>query len=267
MKKIFKLVALLVLSSAVINHSISAPTKPREKYFAYPKGYYDGDPLPEKTAYLTFDDGPSDWTAGLLDELKKENIKATFFISAYWNNKKHTGSTAYKKYKGSLLRMVKEGHAIGNHTADHKILTKLTADEIRDQLDRNQRLLNRVLGKNSPAMKIMRPPLGYPWYKHSSIETKARIGKTLSEKWIVILWTKNADSSDSWDWAEGEWFRNNNKIDTNTVAFKNKMIKIHDRILSRADGRGMIILFHDSHNTTLKVLPSIIKDLKNKGYK
>ena len=44
----------------------------------WPEGYYPGDPLPLHTVYLTFDDGPSDFTVQILDILKEEGIHATF---------------------------------------------------------------------------------------------------------------------------------------------------------------------------------------------
>jgi len=38
----------------------------------FPPGYYFNDELPSATVYLTFDDGPADWTEGILDALKRE---------------------------------------------------------------------------------------------------------------------------------------------------------------------------------------------------
>ena len=60
----------------------------------------------EKTIYLTFDDGPGEYTEEILNILKEEGIKATFFIT---NN----GSDEIVK------RQLKEGHTIGIHTASH----------------------------------------------------------------------------------------------------------------------------------------------------
>jgi hypothetical protein len=41
-----------------------------------------GPELPAKTAYLTFDDGPSEWTNEFLDVLKDRGVHATFFVTA-----------------------------------------------------------------------------------------------------------------------------------------------------------------------------------------
>jgi len=62
-----------------------------------------------KTVYLTFDDGPSNRTVEILDILKKEDIKATFFI---------IGKEGEKE-KDLLKRMADEGHSIGIHTYSH----------------------------------------------------------------------------------------------------------------------------------------------------
>ncbi len=58
------------------------------------------------TIYLTFDDGPGDDTARLLDILKKYNIKATFFVTSRGDN-------------ALITREHAEGHAIGLHTCSH----------------------------------------------------------------------------------------------------------------------------------------------------
>ncbi len=61
----------------------------------------------EKTIYLTFDDGPGPYTAKLLDILKQNDVKATFFVCDHSN------------YNHLLSRMAQEGHAIGIHSASH----------------------------------------------------------------------------------------------------------------------------------------------------
>lgn len=64
---------------------------------------------PEKTAYLTFDDGPSANTYRILDALKESGQKATFFIVA----KNIPG------HEDALKRMVNEGHTVAIHTYSH----------------------------------------------------------------------------------------------------------------------------------------------------
>ena len=71
---------------------------------------------PEKTIYLTFDDGPSDRTAEVLDILKENeenDVKATFFV---------TGKTG-EEAQALMRRIVEEGHTIAIHTYTHKYKT------------------------------------------------------------------------------------------------------------------------------------------------
>ena len=62
----------------------------------------------DKVVYLTFDDGPSEYTSLLLDILKKYNVKATFFV---------TGRNS--SYDYNIKRAFDEGHVIGLHTNSH----------------------------------------------------------------------------------------------------------------------------------------------------
>ncbi len=60
----------------------------------------------QKLVYLTFDDGPSEHTARLLDVLKKYGVKATFFVTGYGED-------------GMIKREFDEGHTVGLHTNTH----------------------------------------------------------------------------------------------------------------------------------------------------
>lgn len=232
---------------------------------AFPPGYYSGDELPAGTAYITFDDGPADWTGDILDTLKRENVRATFFVCARWNYGVRQGDS-FTKYRAVLARMRDEGHVIGNHTAGHRVLSRMPAHRIEQELVYNQDMLDRALGDKTVTMTIFRPPLGSPWLGKSTVAEKARVARIISGYSLVVLWTYRADSTDSWDWVEGEWYRECGRVDTGTVQFQAKKKRILERVLSCADGRGMVILCHDTHNTTAGVLPDIITGLKSRGY-
>lgn len=233
---------------------------------AYPAGYYQDDPLPDKTAYLTFDDGPSDWTDGILDVLDDENIKATFFISGDWAPKSNRINNDFKKYRTTLLRMIQEGHVLGNHAIDHKDLAFLKPEEIRRQFTENQELLNKEIGFEAPKMTIIRPPFGSPWRNQQSIETRTKVGKIIKSIGVIALWSRHFDSSDSMEWVKGEWFENGPRIHMGNKEFQAKMRRIYKRIIKWANGQGVVILFHDTHPTTLDILPAIIEMLKIEGY-
>ena len=132
-------------------------------------------PPPEKTIYLTFDDGPGDHTALLLDILKKYDVKATFFV---------VGS---RRRKDLIKRAFDEGHSIGVHTFTHdydKMYTSLdayfqdflaTQEVIRDQTGQyttlfrfpggsgNTASISRCRGLMTQLTKIMED-MGYRYF-------------------------------------------------------------------------------------------------------
>lgn len=236
-----------------------------EKDYPFGPGYYPYDELPANTAYLTFDDGPSDWTESILDTLDKENVRATFFLCGRFNMKGKTG-TSFKIYRDVLLRMKHAGHVLGNHTATHRVITHMSEDSISSEIMTNQKMLDNALGPESVTMTIFRPPLGCPWLSRVPAEEKIRVAGVTGRYAVTMLWTYSTDSTDSWDWAAGEWYRKGPRINNGTAAFALKKARIYQRVAGRADGRGMVILFHDTHNTTAEVLPEIIEALKSKGY-
>lgn len=64
----------------------------------------------EKIIYLTFDDGPGEYTSLLLDLLKRHDVKASFF----------TVATAAEAHPDLIRRMKEEGHLIASHSLEHK---------------------------------------------------------------------------------------------------------------------------------------------------
>ena len=107
----------------------------------YPKCTWD-IPSKEKVVYFTFDDGPHPQaTAFVLATLKKYNAKGTFFCIG--NN-----VLAYPNIYSSIL---KEGHAVGNHTYDHLNGWKTDLNTYRENIKSAAKLID------SP---LFRPPYG-----------------------------------------------------------------------------------------------------------
>ena len=78
--------------------------------FAFQKGVIWQIFHPQKVLYLTFDDGPQEnLTRKILDILRQEDVKATFFC---------VGDCA-RRHPELLQAIRDEGHAIGNHTMHH----------------------------------------------------------------------------------------------------------------------------------------------------
>lgn len=165
---------------------------------------------------LTFDDGPSFYTEGLLDTLKEHNVKATFFVLG----------TQVRIQSETVQRMFREGHQIGNHTWDHPNLTRMSDDQIREQLQQTDNLIAQIIGESTP---FMRPPYG------------AYNDNVLAASGLpIIFW-----SVDPLDWKDR---------DAATVAA---------RIVDAP--AGAIILSHDIHKSTVDAVPAIITALKSRG--
>ncbi|WP_288162231.1 polysaccharide deacetylase family protein [Dubosiella newyorkensis] len=101
----------------------------------------------KKVVYLTFDDGPSENTAKILDILDKYNAKATFFVTG--------NHPEYNKY---MKRAAKEGHTIGLHTYTHNYSQLYSSEEAYfDDLQQISDMVEDVTGKKS---KVIRFPGG-----------------------------------------------------------------------------------------------------------
>ncbi len=108
----------------------------------------------EKVIYLTFDDGPHpEITAWVMDELKKHQIKATFFCVGE-NLKKHTETAK---------QLLTEGHQIGNHTMHHiKGWKHKNNDYLRDiqSCETEIRDIHEQLDIKKAQSRLFRPPYG-----------------------------------------------------------------------------------------------------------
>lgn len=114
----------------------------------------------EKIAYLTFDDGPSpNVTPKILDILKEENVKASFFVIG-----KYVDS-----YPEITKRAYEEGHFIANHSYDHdnKILYK-NDTSFMDEIRKTDLAISNAIGVENYSSHIFRFPTGYMSSNHKS---------------------------------------------------------------------------------------------------
>jgi len=171
---------------------------------------------------LTFDDGPSgEITTRLLDGLKKRDVHATFFLCNY----------RIQSYPDLLPRYLKEGHEIGNHSANHTILTTCDTGRLASELDQTNFSIEKYAGVKPT---LMRPPGG----GYNGAVLSAAADRDMS----CVMW-----SIDPQDW------------------------KYHDRqtvaqsILSHVKD-GDIILLHDMYNTSVDAALLVIDTLQAQGY-
>lgn len=172
----------------------------------------------KKMIALTFDDGPNYNTNKVLEVLEEYQIPATFFV---------LGS----KIKGNehiLNRIISTGSEIGNHTYNHKILTRLEENSIKKEIDNTS---NKIFEVTSTYPKLLRPSYGI-------VNKKI---KELSD-YPIIIW--NIDTLD--------WKYHSSK-------------KIAAKVLSKVR-EGDIVLMHDVYSATANSLKIIIPELKSRGY-
>ncbi len=184
--------------------------------------------------YLTFDDGPSSVTTGtILDILKEENVKATFFVT---NNGPDN----------LIKRMYDEGHTVALHTASHKYATVYASvDAYFNDLNIVGNRVKRITGQ---ASKIVRFPGG-------SSNTVSRhyckgIMTTLSEELFnrgYRYYDWNIDSGDA------------SKARTKEAVYKNVTSNL-------SKNRANVVLMHDIKTWTRDAIRDIIRYGKDNGY-
>ncbi|WP_219462577.1 polysaccharide deacetylase family protein [Nonomuraea rhizosphaerae] len=131
-----------------------------------------------KCVALTFDDGPGDYTDGLLDLLRDRGVRATFFVVGQM--------VAADKGGHCTRRIVAEGHEIGNHSWSHLSLPELSDHALRFQLKHTGDLVESLTGVR---MRVMRPPYG---------ATSRRVAAEARREGLAqILW-----SVDTLDWRD-----------------------------------------------------------------
>lgn len=193
---------------------------------------YDDDL--DKSVYLTFDDGPSSLTSQILDILKENNIKATFFI----NYSDSMESQALYK------RMVEEGHTIGVHSTCHQYTTIYqSTGAFLDDFAQTAIMLEQVTGVKP---EIFRFP-GGSINSYNRAVYQQIIAEMLRRGYTYYDWNVSADDA------------------TSTVSHE----QIYDNVVNGVEKYNKsIVLMHDLSNKsdTLAALPDIINDLKAEGY-
>lgn len=194
-------------------------------------------PEPDKVAYITIDDGPSRAiTPGILDILKQEGIKATFFV------------LPHSDVDDIYMRIIDEGHELGNHSYSH--VYKKLYDSKDIELFREDVLLARafIMDNFGYLTTAFRFP-GGAMSRSSSIITPRR--EILTE-----LGYRDFD----WNVELGD--ANSKQADKSAEALTRNVL---DNTRNREQ---LIVLMHDTSNktTTLEALPFIIEGLREQGY-
>lgn len=119
----------------------------------------------EKIAYLTFDDGPTtSVTPKVLDILKDENIKATFFVIG----------KSVESHPDIVKRAYEEGHYIANHGYDHNNSNLYkSAENFISEIKKTDLAIGKAIGVENYCSHLFRFPNGFMAPKYKSQKRKA----------------------------------------------------------------------------------------------
>lgn len=192
----------------------------------------------EKKAYLTFDDGPTTKATGkILDILKDEDVKATFFVVG-----KHV-----KENPELVKREYDEGHYIANHGYNHnnKLLYK-DMESFKNEIVSTDSEISKAIGVENYRSHIFRFPNGYMSRIYTS-QKKDTLNVLQSLDYVYVDWNcLNRDSERK--------YSNSQLLNNLKKTAKNK--------------GTLIILMHDTAdvNKTYDVMKDSISYLKSQGY-
>jgi peptidoglycan/xylan/chitin deacetylase (PgdA/CDA1 family) len=186
----------------------------------------DGRPI----VYLTFDDGPSDYTPQVLSLLARYDAQATFFV---------LGEQVEIKPDQIRIEML-SGHYVGSHSYDHTSLVGLSSEAFIAQMKRTEQAIVNATGdlhSLGHRVRYLRPPYG---------DTDATVLQRAADLgYDVVLW--DVDSED--------WQRPGAET-------------ISDYVLSNVFP-GAIVLMHDGGRDceqSVEALETVLRELSVQGY-
>lgn len=192
----------------------------------------------EKIAYLTFDDGPTSFvTPKILDILKEEDIKASFFVVG----------KSVEIHPEIVKRAYDEGHYIANHGYSHNnsVLYK-SSENFINEIKKTDLVIGKAIGISDYCSHVFRFPNGFmaPIYKH--------------EKEKAVSWLTDMD------YTYIDWNCLNND---SMKKYSNKQL-LYNLKVSCKDKGTLVVLMHDTNdvNDSSLVLKDSILYLKSQGY-
>jgi peptidoglycan/xylan/chitin deacetylase (PgdA/CDA1 family) len=187
------------------------------------------------TVALTFDDGPHPvYTEQVLAVLRKYGLKACFFeLGSHLGKVDANGQVKLAPTAELTRKVLEDGHAIGDHTYSHPMLTRLSDRKRAAEIDRTAKLLETIAGRKP---ELFRAPYG--------ALNKQILDHVTAEGMRSVSWT-----IDSMDWAD--------------PVPESIVIRVLRRLNKQHRG---IILFHDSHKQCAIALSQLIEELLRQNY-
>ena len=191
-----------------------------------------------RRVFLTFDDGPSkSVTIPILDILKQNNVKATFFV---------LGSNA-ERYPEIVKRAYQEGHYIANHSFTHVYSNIYSSPQaVLDEYNRTEIAIKNAIGDQTYNSRVFRFPGGTSGGKYANI--KAEAVNLLNQNNVAHL-----------DW---------NALTADAAGLDNVNDMMNYVETKMGNKNSVVILMHDigTKKSTYELLPQLIQVLKEKGY-
>lgn len=214
----------------------------RQTSGSIPRAVRDGGPIvdpsrplepglrvPDRHVVLTFNDGPSPWTAEILDVLRSRGVPATFFV---------LGARAADR-PDLLRRMQAEGHEVGVHTLTHINLANVSSMRLRIELAQTQLAIAAATGHTT---NLLRPPYS------------SQVDNLRPSEWQAIQSAQNYrvvyTDLDTQDWA------------------RPGAAKIVQAGVPQ-NGQGAVVTLHDGggdRSQTIAAVDLLITDLQQRGY-
>lgn len=192
------------------------------------------EPALERIAYITLDDGPCEYTCGILDIMDDLDITATFFVL----------EPQMHKYRNLIVRMAERGHAFGLHGVSHDKKIYKSPRIFIEEMNICNRTLEELTGSSS---RLVRAPYGS--HPNMSAKFKASVRKK-----GYILWDWNVDSNDWWLSAEECISLTKIQVFTLQTMGLDPVILFHDRTSFLKDVINNIVAFLQYHNYSIKPL-------------
>lgn len=179
----------------------------------------------EKVVYLTFDVGyDNGYTGMILDTIKEKNVPAAFFCTV----------GEMQSDPESIVRMINEGHIVGNHTENHPSMDEISRTEMMKEVKAFDDYIRTNFGYSSPYFRF---PKGE--YSDSALDLLGSLG------YLSVFWSL----------AYSDWDVNNQKGASYA----------HDTVTARIHP-GAVILLHAVSSDNAEALGDIIDTVRGMGY-
>lgn len=185
----------------------------------------------KKVVYLTFDDGPSQYTSKLLDILDKYNVKATFFVT-----------NQYPSYRNMIGEVARRGHTVAVHTYSHKY-SEVYASEDAYFKDL-QKMSDICVAQTGKTPTIIRFPGGS--------------SNTVSKNYCKGIMTQLTKAVAAKGYLYCDW-----NVDSNDAGGAKTKEKVASNVISgikqMSDSKASIVLQHDVYGYSVEAVEEILQ--------